>query len=119
MGVITCDIRSLALAHRHDPTLSDLLLLHVHTDMMLRCQIFSWLWAGVEGGGWVGCNKVRWLLHTDFMLRCGPLPLCSSSNMTMNFLKLQNILVLDLPGLPYATAFQVDFKQKGVASEHI
>ena len=73
MGVITCDIRSLALAHRHDPTLSDLLLLHVHTDMMLRCQIFSWLWAGVEGGGWVGCNKVRWLLHTDSMLRCGPL----------------------------------------------
>ena len=54
MGVITCDIRSLALAHRHDPTLSDLLLLHVHTDMMLRCQIFSWLWAGVGwrvGGG--------------------------------------------------------------------
>ena len=40
---------SLALAHRHDATLWDLLL-HLHTDMMLRYQIFSWPWARVGCG---------------------------------------------------------------------
>ena len=109
---------SLALAHRHDATLWDLLS-HLHTDMTPRYQIFSctctptWChamrsslalahrhdatlsdpllalgWGVGEGSG---CNNVRWLLHTDFMLRNETLPSCSSSNMTltMNFLKLQ------------------------------
>ena len=42
---------SLALARQRDVTLSDILL-HLHTEMMPRYRIFSWLWA-VGGAGWV------------------------------------------------------------------
>lgn len=42
---------SLALARQRDVTLSDLLL-YLHTEMMPRYRIFSWLWA-VGGAGWV------------------------------------------------------------------